>query len=122
MKKWLIILGIITCMAGLTACGKQEQETDIPDIMSEDEAKNLVVEWTSTLDNVVTKKQESDFVSYISAENGWDASVLDGAVESVKCSAKEMGNYEEIVEITKNTMTYVDGYGSDSNWYTSPVE
>ncbi len=122
MKKWLIILGIITCMAGLTACGKQEQETDIPDIMSEDEAKNLVVEWTSTLDNVVTKKQESDFVSYISAENGWDASVLEGAVESWKSSAKEMGNYEEIVEITNNSMTYVEGYGSDYNWYTWPVE
>ena len=24
MKKWLLILGMITCMAGLTACGGKE--------------------------------------------------------------------------------------------------
>lgn len=121
MKKWLIVLGIITCMAGLTACGKQEQEQDMSNIMSTDEAKNLVDEWAGTLNDVVKAKQESEFVSVISAQNGWDASVLEGAVESWNGSAKEMGDYVEIVDIIDNSMTCETGYGSDYNLHTWPV-
>lgn len=120
MKKWLIVLGIITCMAGLTACGEQEQ--DMSKIMPADDARNLVDEWAGTLDDVVKEKQESDFVAYFSANNGWDASVLEGAVESWKSSTGEMGNYVEIVEITNNSMTYEEGLGYDYTLHTWPVD
>ncbi|MDE7282822.1 MAG: OadG family protein [Lachnospiraceae bacterium] len=119
MKKWLIILGIITCMAGLTACGEKEQ--DMSNIMSEDEAKNLVQDWASTLNDVVIENQKSDFVTALSMQNGWDASVLEGAVDSWESSAEELGNYGEILEITANSMTYEQGFGMDGVMHTWPV-
>ena len=39
MKKWLLILGMITCMLGLTACGA-EKEAETP-VLSEAEADEL---------------------------------------------------------------------------------
>ena len=39
MKKWLVILGMITCMLGLTACGAQKEED--PPVLSESEAEEL---------------------------------------------------------------------------------
>ena len=120
MKKWLIILGIITCMAGLTACGEKEQ--DVSNVMPEADAKNLVMDWAAALEDAVEQNKESEFVSNNSGQGGWDASVLEGAVEGWKSSAKEMGNYLEILEITTNSMTYIEGLGMDYAMHNWPVE
>ena len=38
MKKWLLVLGMITCILGVSACGSKEQEGVSWTDMSEDEA------------------------------------------------------------------------------------
>ena len=40
MKKWLLVLGMITCMLGLTACGEQEAVTPL---MTEAEAEEQII-------------------------------------------------------------------------------
>ncbi|MDE5866978.1 MAG: hypothetical protein K2H31_10330, partial [Lachnospiraceae bacterium] len=62
MKKWLIILGIITCMAGLTACGKQEQDAE--NLLSNEEALELAENWAVNLDTAYVTQQESNLIAY----------------------------------------------------------
>lgn len=105
MKKWLIILGIITCMAGLTACGKQPEN-----LLPAADAQELATNWAGDLDLVYVTHSESEYISYY-AQMGWDAAVLEGAIESWKSSVDEMGNYVEVLEVTENSMKCEDYNG-----------
>ncbi|MDE6747478.1 MAG: OadG family protein [Lachnospiraceae bacterium] len=112
MKKWLIILGIITCMAGLTACGKQEQDAE--NVMPTQDALDLGASLARALDQIeVVSQGSSDYVSYAAAQLGIDEAVLENAVASWMGATGDMGNYIETVEVTENTMEYEEYYGSN---------
>ena len=89
MKKWLLILGMITCMLGLSACGQKEEAAPF---MTEKEAEEYVKEQIVKINQYVqtdTKDQLTDQV--------WL-----NAVESWEQAASDMGDYEEIVSIKYN--------------------
>ncbi|MCM1211776.1 MAG: OadG family protein [Blautia sp.] len=115
MKKWLLVLGIITCMAGLTACGQQEQQ-EMPNMLSEQEATKLASDWANDISQVVARQMEGDFIA-LAEQNGWDTAVFEGAFESWKSASEDMGNYEEVIEVTENSM--VGEMHNDTNY---PVE
>ncbi|MCM1047455.1 MAG: OadG family protein [Clostridiales bacterium] len=112
MKKLLIVLGIITCMAGLTACGSDEQSAG--PTLPEENAKMFVANYVQALDQIaVVSGGASDYVAYVSAQSGIDEKVLEGAVASWISAAEDMGNYIEVLEIVDNTMlceVYNDEY------------
>lgn len=106
MKKWLVILGIITCMAGLTACGANTQEAE--NIMPAQEAQNWGRNFAEVLDNIaVVAHGESDYVTYVAIQQiGMDADILQNAVDSWMSASEDMGNYVETVEVVENSMEY----------------
>ncbi len=86
MKKWLLVLGMITCMLGLTACGQEEEATPL---MTEEEADTLgrqVVETINQYAILNAKDQVSDQVT-LSALDSWEA------------AAEDMGDYVEILGV-----------------------
>lgn len=86
MKKWLLILGMITCMLGLTACGQKEE---VKSFMTQEEAEKYVVENINKINQYVqtnTQDQVTDPV-WISALDSWVNAIED------------MGSYEEIISI-----------------------
>lgn len=113
MKKWLLILGMITCMLGMTACGRQEEESNV---MTSQEAEQLSESVVLVLNQVVNQQGESDYINY-AKQSGMDGSVFEKAFESWKSASEDMGSYEEIIEITTNTMV-----GELYDGTTYPVE
>lgn len=108
MKKWLLVLGMITCMAGLTACGQKAEEAD--NLLSTEEATALATDLISVLDEVVAQQAEADYVMAIE-QNGLDGVVFENAFTSWKNASEDMGNYVEMIEITGNTMTVMEYQG-----------
>ena len=89
MKKWLLVLGIITCMLGLSACGQKEEA---PSFMTEKQADDYVREHIATINQYVltnTKDQITDLV-WINAVESWEKAIED------------MGDYEEIISVEFN--------------------
>lgn len=114
MKKWLIVLGMIACMMGLTACGAKDQEE--ADIMPIADAEKLAADCMSLLDNVVSTQAEETY-HFLAEYNGENAAMYDSAFESWKKAVEEIGGIKEIAGVTENTMKvmYIQGQ-------TVPVE
>ena len=84
MKKWLLILGMITCMAGLTACGDKEEITPF---MTESEAADYAKENIMAMNQVTLQNAQSQVVDPI-----WIS-----ALESWGNALEDMGSYEDII-------------------------
>lgn len=100
MKKWLLILGMITCMIGLTACGQQEENQNL---MTTEEAEYLAQSCVEVVNQVVNQQGEKDYVA-MAEQNGMNGSVFENAFASWKSASEDMGSYVEIIEITSNSM------------------
>ncbi len=108
MKKWLIILGMITCMMGLTACGAKDQ--DEADLMSTTDAEQLASSYIGILDSVVSAQDEETY-HFLAEYRGEDAAMYDSAFESWKNAMEEIGGIKEVEGVTENTMEvmYIQG-------------
>ena len=89
MKKFLLILGMVACMAGLTACGQQNQEVAKP-LMSQEDAQTLGQQVVETI---------NQYVVYQAKDQVTDAVVL-AAIDSWEKAASDMGDYIEITGVT----------------------
>lgn len=96
MKKWLLVLGMITCMLGLTACG-QEKEEEKP-LMTEAEAEMLGQNIVETINQYVVQNAQDQATD----------PVLISAIESWESAAEDMGNYVEIIS-TESEIDEKDG-------------
>ncbi|MCM1262615.1 MAG: OadG family protein [Butyrivibrio sp.] len=99
MKKLLIVLGIITCMAGLTACGSKESEQPADNVIPNDVAMEIIASYAEELNGIAG---ESDPLA-IAAPYG---QVLEDAVTSWMSAVKDMGDYIEVMEIVDNALLY----------------
>lgn len=106
MKKWLLILGMITCMIGLTACG-QQKEDDL-NLMTTEEAEYLAQSCVELINQIVNQQGEKDYVAMIE-QSGMDGTVFENAFASWKSASEDMGSYVETIEVTSNTMV-IDVY------------
>lgn len=96
MKKWLLVLGMITCMMGLTACSKT-QEAETP-MLTEADALGLGENVVETI-NLYAEQNAKDQIT--------DA-VLLSAVESWESAEEDMGDYIGIIS-TDSDITADDG-------------
>ncbi len=96
MKKWLLVLGMITCMLGLTACGQQEEPTPL---MSEGEAEALGTQIVDTINQYVALGMQDQAAS---------DPVLSSAITSWESASEDMGDYEEVVSV-ESTLEEEDG-------------
>ena len=108
MKKLLLVLGMITCMAGLTACGQQTEEAD--NLMVETDAYAMATEIISVIDQVVAAGGEEDYIM-AAEQSGLDGLVFEKAFESWSKASADMGSYVELTDIVSNTMTVKEYQG-----------
>lgn len=101
MKKWLLVLGMIICMMGLTACGAgdKEEKTYYPDAS----ARELVDGTVMTLSQIVNTQSEESVIFSVE-QNGGDGAMYSSALESWKNAVEEMGRFIEVTGITENTV------------------
>ena len=109
MKKWLLVLGMITCMAGLTACGQQNEEAD--NLMKAEDAKAMATEIVTVIDQVIAADSEEDYIM-AAEQSGLDGVVFEKAFESWKNAAEDMGSYVEVTDIVGNTMIIKEYQGT----------
>lgn len=86
MKKFLLVLGMITCMIGMTACGKQAEE-----------AKPIMDEATATATAEYTVEQIAQIVSSGLSEQYAEDPVIAKALESWEKALADIGDYKQIV-------------------------
>ena len=86
MKKLLAILGMVTCMAGLTACGQTATETQLlPETQAIEEGKYIVESLNQMYLQGVTEKDVEDAIAAASLKS-WIA------------AQEEMGDYVGVLE------------------------
>jgi sodium pump decarboxylase gamma subunit len=95
MKKYLLILGMITCMLGLSACGQTQEVTPL---MTAEEAEQYAEQNITAINQVVQQNAQDQITDSV-----WSA-----ALESWITALEDMGNYEEIIS-TESTFDEKDG-------------
>ena len=107
MKKWLLVLGMVTCMFGLTACGRQEDKADV---LTTQEAQQFAESYVTVISEIVAQQSEENYIAYLE-QSGMDSSAFKSAFESWKSALGDMGNYVEIIGVAENSMEkeVVDG-------------
>lgn len=101
MKKWLLVLGMIACMMGLTACGGKEQEEVT--LMSADMAEGLASETVSFLSQWVDSQSEENYVFMVEQQGG-DGAMYSSAFESWKSAVEDMGSVTGFAGIEENSV------------------
>ncbi len=86
MKKWLLVLGIATCLLGLTACGAKEEASKF---VTEAEALAFGDSMVEYLNLLVSQDITGQF-----EEGSWEVA----AAESWSNGLKEMGSYKGIAD------------------------
>lgn len=99
MKKRLLVLGMITCMLGLTACAQTEEATYLPDDKASDFAQSMI----ETINQGFVADAEDSVVATFE-QIGIDGAVISAAFDSLESATADMGSYVEYVEIVSNTM------------------
>lgn len=90
MKKLLVILGMITCIFGLTACASKEVAEETP-ILTDEEAKQTGEQFAE----LVASLYQSGTIDQYSQVEGY--AVLKAAVDSMDRASKDMGSYVGII-------------------------
>lgn len=86
MKKWLLVLGMITCIFGLTACGQTASKVENPMLPAEsvEQFSQMMVETVS---------------GYAKQGGVTGDAIMDSAIASWNAAAKDMGSYEGIISV-----------------------
>ena len=96
MKKFLLVLGMIACIFGLTACQKEEVITENYGVTEEQAAeygKGLI----ETINDIVLYQEMEQYAS---------EEVIYAALENYASALKDMGDYQSV---DRYTVTYDDG-------------
>lgn len=96
MKKFLLVLGMITCIFGLTACQKEEVITENYGVTEEQAAeygKGLI----ETINDIVLYQEMEQYAS---------EEVIYAALGNYASALKDMGDYQSV---DRYTVTYDDG-------------
>ena len=107
MKKWLLVLGMITCMMGLCACGQAKEVTPF---ISQADAESIAEMNITNMNQIVV----------LGAQNQLDSDLEIAAVESWEKALVDMGSYEGIISV-ESSFDEKDGVinalvqGSDHN-------
>ncbi|MDE6608675.1 MAG: hypothetical protein K2K54_13125, partial [Lachnospiraceae bacterium] len=90
MKKYLLVLGMITCLFGLTACSAEKEKAET--LMTTEEA----VDNANKLISLLVQSSEQGIPDELKSYPNY--TVLEDAVESFDNAKKDMGNYVEIID------------------------
>jgi len=89
MKKFLLVLGMITCLVGLSACGKVEEPYQ--GVLTHEQAVATVENFMATMQEVVAMGQQEAYSKEPS---------LGAALASYEASLADLGDYQSITSCT----------------------
>ena len=89
MKKFLLVLGMITCLAGLTACGNAESAA--PTTITQEQAKLTVENFMGTMSEVVAQGAQFQYES---------DEVISAAIASYESALADLGGYQSTKSCT----------------------
>lgn len=88
MKKVLIVLGMLTCLFGLTACGSKEEQ-DTTALVTEEEAKQMADQIIGEIIDMIDQGMDEYYAS--------DAT-LSAIFSSWNSTIEEIGNFKEVTD------------------------
>ena len=91
MKKFLLVLGMITCMIGLTACGQEAKDYSADYQISADSVTAYVEQQVAYMDSIVEEAAQA----YIAED-----AVMSNAVAGWESALADMGDYQSIENVT----------------------
>ena len=89
MKKFLLVLGMITCLVGLSACGKVEEPYQ--GILTQEQAVATAESFVATMQEVVATGQQEAYAK---------DPVLGASVASFEAASADLGDYQSITSCT----------------------
>ena len=89
MKKFLLVLGMITCLVGLSACGKVEEP--FQGVLTQEQAVATVESFMATMQEVVATGQQEAYSKEPS---------LGAALASFEAAVADLGDYQSITSCT----------------------
>lgn len=108
MKKCLAILGMITCMVGLTACGSKE----VTPLINEQDAVSSGQSIVESLNQIVSQGAQDQYAGeevISSALDSWSSALVDmGSYVGILETTTDIGEKEAIINVT------VDGTEHDA--------
>ncbi len=110
MKRYLVIIGTVLCLLGLTACGKSQEA---PSYMTNEEALALGTQAAAHISGVVSEGTQEMNVANIAYQGG-DASVYGNAYESWSKAKEDLGDFLGVGELLSNTVT-IDVLGNPAD-------
>lgn len=105
MKKFLLILGMVTCLVGMSACGSEETASNL--MYTEEDIADAPESLLEFVEQVVAAGQETQAVAaypdLADAITGWSGAVEEiGTVSGVEGKEIEMGTDEATVTLKVN--------------------
>jgi len=89
MKKFLLVLGMITCLVGLSACGKAE--APFQGTLTQEQADATVENFMAALNEVVMMGQQEEYAN---------EPLLASALASYEAAIVDMGDYQSMTSCT----------------------
>ncbi len=89
MKKFLLVLGMITCLVGLSACGKAEEPYQ--GMLTQEAADATVENFMASLNEVVMMGQQAEFAK---------EPALAAALASYEAALADLGDYQSMESCT----------------------
>jgi len=91
MKKLLLVLGMITCMAGLSACGQEAKDYSADYQVTQEMVAAYVEQEVSGMDSIVAQGAQA----YVAED-----AVMSNAVAGWESALADMGDYQSIGNVT----------------------
>lgn len=89
MKKFLLVLGMITCLVGLSACGKVEEPYQ--GVLTQEQADATVENFMAALNEVVMMGQQAEYAK---------EPVLAASLASYESARADLGDYQSMTSCT----------------------
>ncbi len=89
MKKFLLVLGMITCLVGLSACGKAEEPYQ--GMLTQEAAEATIENFMGSLNEVVMMGQQAEFAK---------EPALAAALASYEAALADLGDYQSMESCT----------------------
>lgn len=89
MKKFLLVLGMITCLVGLSACGKVEEPYQ--GMLTQEQADATVENFMTALNEVIMMGQQEEYAK---------EPVLAAALASYESALADLGDYQSMTSCT----------------------
>ncbi len=103
MKKLMLVLGMVTCLLGVTACGSSDTVTE--SLIDQETAAGIANEYVGAIDNIINGYGMTTAEDIINNADGFgmseeEAKVLGEAVENFNTALEDLGTYQGVQDVS----------------------